>query len=62
MTPVPVLSAKLFVLAVMWGAGPGHTVMGDSPQFKSETACAEYIVHAEKPKRGTLICVPKDPE
>jgi hypothetical protein len=57
----PYISARLFVLAVMWGTGPGHTVIGNSPQFRSEAACAEYVAHAPKPERGTLICVPKEP-
>lgn len=55
-----------FVLAIMWGPGPGHTVAGNSPEFHSYSQCmdfqpkAEAIVRIQFEGRGSVICVPKE--
>lgn len=65
MIAAPYVTTRAFVLAIMWGTGPGHTVIGNSPEFRSYAACMQAQPSAQKAavmqfgERGTVICVPK---
>lgn len=65
MIAAPSLPAEMFVLAIMWGPGPGHTLIANSPVFHGYAACAEAMPSAEAAAviqfagRGHVICVPK---
>jgi len=62
----PSIPTDLFVLAILWGPGPGHTLISNSPTFHGYSACAlaqpsaEAAAFIQFQGRGHVICVPKE--